>query len=225
MSVRSQHTAALWLSFVGILVSLPLFALLTYPPVEELELFQFGFTYTQYNKNSWCIFEIWSLSGEVHVVGTGSGDKGIKQSTGVATSDGRVYFYDVSFNKHFKSVWARKNLVYFWLDQASILLQKWNVCVANACVGRTEHLFNLLLITGTNRTWGSCEYEQLAERKNEIDCSFSIFHNNVFSTNRNLENLQTHILDELNFRFNIIGVPETNRVYLGVRTSEVFLYL
>ena len=29
------------------------------------------------------------------------------------------------------------------------------------------------------------------------------------SINRNLENLQTHILDELNFCFNVIGVTET----------------
>ena len=45
--------------------------------------------------------------------------------------------------------------------------------------------------------------------KAEIDTSFSVFHNNVVSLNRNLENLQTHILHELDFHFNIIGVSET----------------
>ena len=45
--------------------------------------------------------------------------------------------------------------------------------------------------------------------KVETDTSFSVFHNNVVSLNRNLENLQTHILHELNFHFNIIGVSET----------------
>ena len=45
--------------------------------------------------------------------------------------------------------------------------------------------------------------------KVETDTSFSDFHNNVVSLNRNLENLQTHILHELNFHFNIIGVSET----------------
>ena len=45
--------------------------------------------------------------------------------------------------------------------------------------------------------------------KDEIDCSFLIFHNNILSLNRNLENLQTHVLHELNFHFNIIGVTET----------------
>ena len=43
--------------------------------------------------------------------------------------------------------------------------------------------------------------------KNEIN--FSIFHYNICSIYRNLENLQTHVLDELNFRFSIVGVTET----------------
>ena len=43
----------------------------------------------------------------------------------------------------------------------------------------------------------------------ETDTSFSVFHNNVVSLNRNLKNLQTHILHELDFHFNIIGVTET----------------
>ena len=37
----------------------------------------------------------------------------------------------------------------------------------------------------------------------------SIFHNNVRSLKRNLENLQVQLLDELDFHFNIIGVTET----------------
>lgn len=46
--------------------------------------------------------------------------------------------------------------------------------------------------------------------KHEIDCSYSIFHMIILlSIIRNSENLQTHVLDELNFHFNIIGVTET----------------
>ena len=45
--------------------------------------------------------------------------------------------------------------------------------------------------------------------KVESDISFSVLHNNVVSLNCNLENLQPHILHELNFHFNIIGVSET----------------
>ena len=42
----------------------------------------------------------------------------------------------------------------------------------------------------------------------EVQSSFSVFHNNVVSINRNLENL-TLLLDELVFQFNIIGGTET----------------
>ena len=41
------------------------------------------------------------------------------------------------------------------------------------------------------------------------DSTFSVCHNNIVSLNRNLENHQTHLLQELNFHFNIIGVSET----------------
>ena len=44
---------------------------------------------------------------------------------------------------------------------------------------------------------------------NEWLSSFSIFHNNVLSINKNLENLQTQILEELEFHFDIIGISET----------------
>ena len=40
----------------------------------------------------------------------------------------------------------------------------------------------------------------------EISSGFSIFHNNVVSLRRNFE---SHLLDELDFHFNIIGVKET----------------
>ena len=37
----------------------------------------------------------------------------------------------------------------------------------------------------------------------------TLFHNNVYSLKSNLENLQTHLLHELDFHFNVIGVTET----------------
>ena len=40
-------------------------------------------------------------------------------------------------------------------------------------------------------------------------CQFSIFHNNVVSLSNNLENLQTQLLEELDFHFDIIAVSET----------------
>ena len=45
--------------------------------------------------------------------------------------------------------------------------------------------------------------------KDETISRFSVFHNNVVSKNRNLENLQTQILHEVDFYFNVIGITET----------------
>ena len=45
--------------------------------------------------------------------------------------------------------------------------------------------------------------------QDQIESSLSIFHNNIRSLNRNLENLVTHYLQELVIHFNIIGVTET----------------
>ena len=42
-----------------------------------------------------------------------------------------------------------------------------------------------------------------------IASSFSLFHNNVRSLKSNLENLQSHLLEELNYPFSIIGITET----------------
>ena len=45
--------------------------------------------------------------------------------------------------------------------------------------------------------------------QDQIESSLSIFHNNIRSLNRNLENLVTHYLQELGIHFNVIGVTET----------------
>ena len=41
------------------------------------------------------------------------------------------------------------------------------------------------------------------------DFKFSLLHNNVRSLRRNLENLQVHLLDELEHHFSVIGVSKT----------------
>ena len=41
------------------------------------------------------------------------------------------------------------------------------------------------------------------------DDSFPIFHNNLISLSKNFENLQSSILDEVVFNFNVIGITET----------------
>ena len=39
--------------------------------------------------------------------------------------------------------------------------------------------------------------------------NFSVIHNNLVSLDRNLEHYQSHLLDELNFEFDVIGITET----------------
>ena len=67
---------------------------------------------------------------------------------------------------------------------------------------------NLLNYHIQSRYYSPHNFQELKNKLtgDEIDCSFSIFHNNIVSINRNLENLQTHILDELNFHSNDIEV-------------------
>ena len=43
----------------------------------------------------------------------------------------------------------------------------------------------------------------------QIESSLSIFHSNIRSLNRNLDNLVTYYLQELGIHFNVIGVTET----------------
>ena len=82
-------------------------------------------------------------------------------------------------------------------------------------------LFNLCTnldgqLNNNNYDHSQCQYLsphsfKLFNRKlsnSEVQSSFSVFHNNVVSINRNLENL-TLLLDELDFQFNIIDVTET----------------
>ena len=59
-----------------------------------------------------------------------------------------------------------------------------------------------------------CSRYSFYKFKSELPCrasdsSFSLLRNNIRSLKRNLENLQVHLLDELNFEFNIIEVSET----------------
>ena len=48
---------------------------------------------------------------------------------------------------------------------------------------------------------------------------FSVFHNNITSLNQNLENLKTHILEEIDFHFDIIGISETKINNANLETS------
>ena len=59
--------------------------------------------------------------------------------------------------------------------------------------------------------YSSNRFKQLQNSLSEenVKSSLSIFHNNVRSLKRNLENLKVQLLDQLDFHFNIIGITET----------------
>ena len=56
------------------------------------------------------------------------------------------------------------------------------------------------------------------------DNFFSIFHNNIRSLSKNLENLQNHLLNELDTHFSIIGVSET-RIVKDKHYFSIQIYL
>ena len=47
------------------------------------------------------------------------------------------------------------------------------------------------------------------QTKDDMETSFSIFHDNIVSLNHNLEKLQTNYLTGIDFQFDIIGLTET----------------
>ena len=51
------------------------------------------------------------------------------------------------------------------------------------------------------------------------DNCFSLFHNNITSLNQNLENLQTHILEETDFHVDVIGIFEAKITNAILETS------
>ena len=66
--------------------------------------------------------------------------------------------------------------------------------------------------------------------KDETISSFSVFHNKVVSFNRNLENLQTQLLHEVDFHFNVFGVTEkkitnTNSQMCTALSGNAFVYV
>ena len=63
----------------------------------------------------------------------------------------------------------------------------------------------------TSRYFSPHSFKEMKTKlsKDEATSSFSVFHNNVVSLNRNLENLETQLLHEVDFHFNVIGVTET----------------
>ena len=52
-------------------------------------------------------------------------------------------------------------------------------------------------------------HKKISDLGLKSDASFSVFHSNVRSLRKNIENLQTHVFNELEFPFSVIGITET----------------
>ena len=71
--------------------------------------------------------------------------------------------------------------------------------------------FNLSVRPIRCNYYSPCSFSQLVNSPSfeKFTGGFSIIHNNVRSLKRNLENFQTHLLSELNYHFDVIGITET----------------
>ena len=79
----------------------------------------------------------------------------------------------------------------------------------NTALSDNIHSDNQFPCRVNSRYYSPHTFSKLRTKISLADSTFAVFHNNIVSLNRNLENLQTHLLQELNFHFNIIGVSET----------------
>ena len=77
----------------------------------------------------------------------------------------------------------------------------------------------------TSRYFSPHSFKEMKTKfsKDETISSFSVFHNNVVSLNRNLENLQTQLLHEVDFHFNVIGVTETKITNANLQMSTAHI--
>ena len=78
--------------------------------------------------------------------------------------------------------------------------------LCNSDVNAIDNLYNQRI---HNRYFTPHSFKEQNDVIENDDDSFSIFHNNLISLSKNFENLQSSILDELGFSFNIIGITET----------------
>ena len=68
---------------------------------------------------------------------------------------------------------------------------------------------NLVDIKIHSRYFSPHSFNAMKNNSHDTNDLFSLFHANVRSLKRNFENLQTHLLNELGYPFNIIGITET----------------
>ena len=119
---------------------------------------------------------------------------------------GNLAFYHGQFNNSIPTDWRpRRNL-----DKLNSLydLDIFNLNSNLDAYLNTE--FNLPNQRIQSRYFSPHSFKMFKENipENTVKSSFSIFHNNIVSINRNLENVEL-LLDELDFHFDVIGISET----------------
>ena len=79
----------------------------------------------------------------------------------------------------------------------------------NTALGDNINSDNQFPCRVNSRYYSAHTFSKLRTKISLADSTFSVFHNNTVSLNCNLENLQAHLLQEIKFLFNSIGVSET----------------
>ena len=76
----------------------------------------------------------------------------------------------------------------------------------NNSINPNENLdFNLI----RSNYYSPHSFSQVKHKIDNPNCTFSVIHNNLRSLQRNFEEFQTHLLNELDFEFDLIGISET----------------
>ena len=76
----------------------------------------------------------------------------------------------------------------------------------NNSINPNENLdFNLI----RSNYYSPHSFSQVKRKIDNPNCTFSGIHNNLRSLQRNFEDFQTHLLNELDFEFDLIGISET----------------
>ena len=119
---------------------------------------------------------------------------------------GNLAFYHGQFNNSIPADWRpRRNL-----DKSNSLYNL-DIFSSNsnldACLNTEVNLLNQRI---QSRYISPHSFKMLKQElpENTVKSRFSIFHNNIVSINRNLENVEL-LLDELDFHFDVIGISET----------------
>ena len=60
-----------------------------------------------------------------------------------------------------------------------------------------------------NLDFNLISFSQVKRKIDDANCTFSVSHNNLRSLQPNFEDFQIHLLNELDFEFDLIGISET----------------